>query len=95
MHGVRFTQDPGRGDMVHCGGRGYTALKNLFSMEGQGERVRSFVMHQVRSNIGGKAAHRKKQGACPSGRCPSILDMRVEGSMSQVRGRLAIASAQA
>ena len=39
-----------------------------------------------------KAAHRKKQGACPVGRSPSILDIRVDGCMSPVRGRLAIAS---
>ena len=54
-------------------------------------------MHQVRSNIAvrrfRKAACRKMQGAWPSGRSPSILDMRVEVYMSQDRGSLAIASA--
>ena len=42
-----------------------------------------------------KAAHRKKHGACPADRRLSILDIRVEGSMSLVRGRFAIASVQA
>ena len=54
MHRELTIQDQGRGDVVHGKGRGYTAFKKLISMEGQGERAEGFVVHQVRSNIGGK-----------------------------------------
>ena len=40
-------------------------------------------------------ASRKKHGAWWAGRSLSILDMSVEGFMSPVRGRFAIASGQA
>ena len=56
-------------------------------------------MDQVSLNISSQTLkegkRRKKQGACPSGRRPSIRDIRVEGCMSPVRGRFAIALARA
>ena len=43
-----------RGDMVHCGGKGNLTLIYLVGTEGNRERIRSPVMHQVGIVVRGK-----------------------------------------
>ena len=53
--------------MIHGGGGVHTALENLVSMEGKGERIQGSVMNKVSSDFGRqhfrKVACNKKQGS--------------------------------
>ena len=67
MNGKVIPQDRGGRAMIHGGGGVHTALENLVSMEGKGERIQGSVMNKVSSDFGRqhfrKVACNKKQGS--------------------------------
>ena len=51
VDGVLINHARGRGDMIHSKGGRNTALENLTSTEGKGERILGSVMNKMSSDV--------------------------------------------